>query len=74
MSKNMGKADRLIRIVLAIAVAGLYLTGHIAGLPAIVLGIIAAAFMLTSAIGWCPVYVPLGLSTCSNKKPMHKQK
>lgn len=68
MSKNMGKADRWIRIILAVAVVVLYLTGQIAGMPAIVLGIIAAAFMLTSAIGWCPMYVPLGLSTCGTKK------
>ena len=64
MRKNMGIADRLIRSVLALVVVALYFSGHITGTAAIVLGVIAAMFLLTSFIGWCPAYGPLGLSTC----------
>lgn len=64
MTKNMGTADRAIRILLALAVAVLYFTGKIGGTLAIVLGIASIAFLVTSLVGWCPSYVPLGLSTC----------
>lgn len=63
MKKNMGSADRAIRTVVAILVAILYFTGTISGTVAIVLGIIAAAFILTSMVGTCPLYLPVGLST-----------
>jgi len=60
---NMGTADRVIRTLLAIAVAVLYFTDTISGALAIVLGIVAIAFLLTSLVGWCPGYLPFGLST-----------
>jgi hypothetical protein len=63
MTLNMGGTDRGIRIVIALVVAVLYFTGKISGTVAIVLGIIAIAFLLTSLVGWCPSYVPFGLST-----------
>lgn len=63
MIKNMGTADRVIRTLIAIAVGVLYLTGKISGTLAIVLGIVAIAFLVTSFVGWCPSYVPFGLST-----------
>lgn len=63
MKKNMGTVDRTLRIVVAIAVAALYFTGRISGTLAIVLGCFAAVFVLTSFVGTCPLYIPLGLST-----------
>jgi hypothetical protein len=63
MNKNMGTADRLIRTVLALIVLALYFTGQISGLAAIILGIFAVIFLLTSLISFCPLYVPLKLST-----------
>ncbi|MGD2076036.1 MAG: DUF2892 domain-containing protein [Gammaproteobacteria bacterium] len=63
MKLNMGTADRVIRLIVAAIIAGLYFTGQITGTLAIVLGIIAVAFLVTSLIGWCPAYMPLGLST-----------
>jgi uncharacterized protein (DUF58 family) len=59
----MGMADRLIRTVLALIVLALYFTGQISGLTAIILGIFAVIFLLTSLISFCPLYVPLKLST-----------
>lgn len=63
MKTNMGAADRFIRIVLAAVVAVLYLTKQITGTAALILGIIAAVFLLTGLVGFCGLYVPLGLST-----------
>jgi hypothetical protein len=48
--KNMGTADRLIRISIAVAIAVAYFAGAISGTLAIVLGVIAVAFVLTSLV------------------------
>ena len=61
--QNMGALDRTIRLLLAAVVAVLYLTGNLTGLAAIILGILAVIFVITSVIGFCPLYVPLGLNT-----------
>lgn len=63
MKTNMGVIDRIFRLIIVAIVAGLYFTGNISGTVAIVLGIIAAIFLVTSLLGWCPLYVPLKLST-----------
>ena len=67
MKLNMGLVDRIIRIVLATVVAVLYFTGLISGTAAIILGIFAAIFLLTSLIGFCPLYLPLKISTIRKK-------
>lgn len=67
MKKNMGTADRVIRTVVAVVIALLYFTGAISGTLAVVLSIVAIAFLLTSAIGFCPVYVPFRISTKKKK-------
>jgi small-conductance mechanosensitive channel len=61
--KNMGTLDRTIRLVLAATVAILYFTGNLSGLAAIILGILAIIFVVTSFIGFCPLYVPFGINT-----------
>ena len=63
MKKNMGTVDRVIRAVIAVIIAILYATGQISGLAAIILGIIAVAFLVTSFLSWCPGYLPFGIST-----------
>ena len=63
MKKNMGMADRIIRTLLAVIVAILYFTGQITGAAAIILGVFAVVFLLTSLMSFCPLYVPLKLST-----------
>ena len=63
MTRNMGSTDRAIRIFIVIVIGWLYFTGKIGGTLAIVSGIVAIAFLVTSLIGWCPGYVPFGLST-----------
>ena len=63
MKKNMGLADRIIRLTLVALVAILYFTGVISGTLAIILGIFAVAFFVTSLISFCPLYLPFGIST-----------
>ena len=63
MTKNMGTVDRIIRAVFAVAVAVLYFTGVISGVVAIILGILALVFLLTSIFGFCPLYAPFKFST-----------
>jgi hypothetical protein len=63
MKKNMGTVDRGIRFALAAVVAILYFTGKLSGIAAIVLGIFALSLFITSLIGHCPAYTPLGIST-----------
>lgn len=67
MKKNMGSADKIIRIVIAIAVFVLYFTGTISGTLGIILMVFAVIFVLTSLIGTCPLYLPFGLSTLRKK-------
>ena len=63
MTPNMGSLDRGVRVVIAIVIAYLYYTGRIAGILGIVLCVLAAVFLLTSFVAWCPAYLPFGLST-----------
>jgi hypothetical protein len=63
IKQNMGTIDRIVRLILAAAVAILYYTGNLTGLAAIILGILAVIFVVTSFIAFCPLYLPFGLST-----------
>ena len=73
MKKNMGVIDRVVRIILAAAVAVLYFTGVIGGTLAIILGILAVIFLVTSLISFCPLYLPFGLSTICKKEDAGKE-
>ncbi len=68
MKKNMGGADRLIRLIVAAVIAILYFSGVISGTLGIILLVFAAVLILTNLIGFCPLYYPFGLNTCSAKK------
>lgn len=67
MKKNMGGADRAIRIVLALIVGALYYFNMITGTLAYVLLALAAIFVLTSLVSFCPLYVLFGIRTCKVK-------
>ena len=63
MKKNMGTIDRIVRLALVVLVAVLYFTGVINGTLAIILGILALIFLVTSLFGVCLLYMPFGIST-----------
>jgi len=67
MVKNVGTTDRVFRIVSGLALLSLVfiLDGNIRWL-----GLIGLGPLLTALVGWCPGYVPFGISTCkSNRTP-----
>lgn len=59
----MGTADKIARILVALIIAGLYFANIISGTLAIVLLVLAGIFILTNFIGFCPLYLPFGIST-----------
>lgn len=62
MTKNIGGIDRILRIVVGIALIALAATGTVG-----VWGYIGVVPLLTAAIGWCPAYSVLGVNTCGCK-------
>ena len=66
MKHNMGRADRIIRGLLAAVFGYLIASGTVSGLLAVILGVFAVAFLVTSATGVCPPYNLLGISTCKS--------
>lgn len=58
MQCNVGKADRILRIVVGLTIigAGVYYHNW--------LGAIGVVPLLTATLGWCPAYVPFKISTC----------
>lgn len=61
MKINMGALDRGVRALAGVALIAWALTG---GPVWAWVGILPIA---TAAIGWCPAYVPFGISTCGKK-------
>ena len=54
MKKNMSSLDRILRVIIAAAVAVLYFMGVLTGTWAIVLGIVAVIFLLTRSDRFLP--------------------
>jgi len=63
MKKNVGKFDKVVRIIMALSIVTLYLTDIIKGITAIILLALAGIFLLTSAISFCPLYIPFKISS-----------
>ena len=68
MSKNMGSADRIIRVLAALVIGTLMLTGVLSGTIGVILGILGVVFLLTSAVAFCPLYAPFKISTMGKAK------
>ncbi|KIC91097.1 DUF2892 domain-containing protein [Flavihumibacter sp. ZG627] len=68
MKKNMGNTDRIIRLVLAAVFAYLYFGGIVTGTWGIVLLVLGVVFVLTSLVGFCPLYTLVGMNTCGTRK------
>ncbi|MES2766064.1 MAG: DUF2892 domain-containing protein [Bacteroidota bacterium] len=64
MKTNVGTADRIIRISVGIIVAALYFAGMISGMTATILLVLAAVFIITGFISFCPLYAIFGISSC----------
>lgn len=64
MKKNMGKTDRGIRVLVAIIAALLVYFEVVQGTFSNIFIAVAAIFVLTSLVSFCPLYALVGLETC----------
>jgi len=67
MKKNVGKLDKMIRLLAALLMAVLVITGLVKGAVAVILVIAAVILLVTSLTGFCGLYTLLGMSTCPVK-------
>lgn len=67
MVKNIGSADKMIRLIIAVIVIALYFSGTVTGTLGIVLLVVAGVLVLTSFISFCPLYAMLGINSCPVK-------
>jgi len=63
MTKNVGGIDRILRIVIGLALIGAAATGTVG-----LWGYIGLVPLATGLMGWCPPYAMFGFNTCSMKK------
>ncbi len=63
MKRNIGTVDKVIRILIAVVVVTLYFANLISGTLAIILLALSAIFVVTSLLSFCPLYLPLTIST-----------
>ena len=66
MTKNVGGIDKILRIVVGLALIAFALVGPETGYN--VWGFIGIVPLITGLVGWCPAYPLLGLSTCPLKE------
>lgn len=64
MKANVGGFDRIARIALGLILIALAVTGVVG-----VWGYLGVVLLLTGAIGWCPAYLPFGISSCKTRQP-----
>lgn len=67
MKKNMGLTDKVIRIIVVIVLLTLFFTKTISGTLGIIAIAVSVIFLITSLIGFCPLYTLFGISTCKKK-------
>ena len=63
MKTNVGGIDRILRIVLGLALIGMTLFGVIGAW-----GWLGLVPLATAAFGFCPLYTLLGMNTCPMKR------
>lgn len=64
----MSTADRVVRMAIAIGIIALYVAGITSGALAIASSMVAYFLIITSIIGYCPVYHTLHLSSIWHHK------
>jgi len=64
MKKNMGSADKIIRLLLAAVFIILFYFEYVGGIFGYFLLALALIFILTSLFSFCPIYALFGIKTC----------
>jgi hypothetical protein len=67
ISSNMGSIDKFIRLFFSVIIIGMFFNKEISGIEAVVLLFFAGVLIITSFIGFCPLYKFFGISTKKNK-------
>ncbi len=67
MKINVGKFDRVIRILIAAIISTLYITGVLSGTLGVVLLLVGGVLLVTALVNFCPLYSLLGINSCPNK-------
>jgi len=67
MKKNIGGADKIIRILIAVAAVVLYFTNIITGTLGVIVLALGGVMLLTSLINFCPLYTIVGIKTCKTE-------
>jgi len=62
--KNAGGADRIVRLLSGTAVLAAGISPAFQGMAKAVAMALGALLMATAVLGRCPLYLPLGISTC----------
>ncbi|MGB1104172.1 MAG: YgaP family membrane protein [Crocinitomicaceae bacterium] len=68
MKRNMGLADRIIRLVIAAVLVVLFFTDMVTGTIGILFLVAAAVLAMTAFVRFCGLYVPFGINTCKVKE------
>ncbi len=69
LKRNVGSSDRIIRLVLGVALLAYFLL--VPDSPWRWVGLIGVVPLLTALLGSCPIYTVLGLSTCPARAGGH---
>jgi hypothetical protein len=64
MSVNVGSADRLIRIILGLALLVLAFMSGLGSLGMMICAVIGLVLVVTAAFRFCPLYRLIGVRTC----------
>ncbi|MEI8082301.1 MAG: DUF2892 domain-containing protein [Actinomycetes bacterium] len=68
MGRNESSVDRIVRVVAAAIAIVIALAVGPTSIVGIVLFVVAAILLVTAAVGFCPLYRLLGISTCNVKQ------
>lgn len=61
MNKNIGKIDKIIRIIVSLIIATLYITGFVSGTLGFILLAVGGVLLVTALVDFCPIYKILNL-------------
>ena len=64
MTRNLNTTDRIVRTGLGVGLVALAIPTGVASITGVVLLGLAAVMLGTAAVGFCPLYTALGISTC----------
>jgi disulfide bond formation protein DsbB len=69
MERNVGPEDRVVRIVVGLALGVIIYLGYITGIAAIIVGVLAAYLLITGIFVRCLIYKAIGVDTSIQEQP-----